>query len=80
MSDEPLVSIETQLLYRYLKESRPPVNLTIGEKNFVLNDYNMEGGRIFFISSYLEKFLDFTHENEIYVVGYFYFYCLVMNF
>ena len=32
MSDEPFVSIETQLLYRYLKESRPPVNLTIGEK------------------------------------------------
>lgn len=80
MSDEPFVSIETQLLYRYLKESRPPVNLTIGEKNFVLNDYNMEGGRIFFISSDIENYLAITPEHEINVVGNFYFNGRGMNF
>lgn len=80
MSEESFVSIETQLLYRYLKESRPPVNLDIDGKSFVLKDYNMDGGKIFFISAELEKFLPLIPEPEINVRGNFYFNGRGMNF
>lgn len=80
MPDESFVSIETQLLYRYLKESRPPVNLDIGGKNFILKEYSMEGGKVFFISPEIEKFLNLVPEPEINVRGTFYFNGRGMNF
>lgn len=80
MSEESFVSIETQLLYRYLKESHPPVNLDINGKSFVLKDYKMEGGKIFFISPDIEQDLTLVHEPEINVRGNFYFNGRGMNF